>query len=781
MSRSPMAAPTGLAPTPSVELLRSIRRLRVVSNVLCVAAHPDDESTRLLSWLVHHEGVRTAYLSLTKGEGGQNLIGPERAPLLGLIRAQELLAARRIDGAEQFFGGQIDFGYSKSREETLTFWNKERALGEVVAVIRRFRPDVIVTRFAPDEINTHGHHSTSAFLAVEAFEAAADARRFPEQLPHLAPWRATRVVWNWFNLGPLEAPDPAAGFLPIEVGGYDPLLGESYPEMAARSLTMHKTQGFGSSAIRGQATEYFRVLAGAPIDASLFDGIDRSWARVNGGEVLDALLARADADYAFDEPHASVSVLLDALAALDAMPDHPWKENKRTVLCETIAGCAALCATARVDAGQVTAGGSNTVAVSLIVRSPVQVTVDAIRLRLADGMPRVLAQAVTPLSDVLVTVDGRVEWPLCPGDPGAEVDVEATIGGRSFTISRPVLHTWIDPVAGMRWEPVTVVPPVTLNPKLAVVILPDGAPRPLHVRVRASDDNVRGVVRVQAPAGVRVEPIELPFSLARAGAEELLSFTLHDAQSGVVRFVIDGRPAQELIRLDYPHIPPITLTRGAEVKISRFDMTRAGNRIGYIAGAGDEVSQALRQVGYDVTPLTDDVIESSTLSGYDAIVTGIRAFNTSRHLTALMPRLLDYVESGGSLVVQYNTNTALSALNAAIGPYPFTIGEDRVCEENAAVTLRDPTHPVFRHPNRIGPEDFSGWVQERGLCFSTSWDRHYASLISTHDKGEPAKHGGLLVATHGRGRLIYTGLSFFRQLPAGVAGAFRLFANLLAK
>jgi len=775
-----VAPSTWTGPAAAVDQLIAIRRLRVVGNVLCIAGHPDDENTGLISWLVHHEGVRTACFTYTLGEGGQNLIGPERAPLLGLIRAQELLAARRVDGAEQYFGSQPDFGYSKSAEETLSIWNREEALNELVEVIRRFRPDVIVTRFSPDEPNTHGHHTASTQLALEAFALAADPL-FPGKTAALSPWQATRVVWNWFNLGPEVNPPEGLTFLPIEIGDYDPLIGESYPEVAARSLSMHKTQAFGSPPIIGSVTEFVRVLAGAPMSTSIFDGIDRTWGRVPGGEILDGMFERAAAEFTLDRPHASVRLLLEALAVLDAMPDHPWKEQKRQALCETIAGCAALNVSARVDAPLVTPGSASRVSVNVILRSPLPLQVGAVYLRTA-GRTRMLANETTLVCNAAVAIGGDAEWPIELGIAKADVEVVASlVGGNTFSITRPVLHSWLDPVAGERLEPVAVVPAITVNPLSSVLIVPDAEPRTLKVRVRASCSEARGTLRLEAPAGVRVEPPHQSFELPCAGSEQLVSFTLHDTTSDVLRFSIDGLPARELVCVDYPHIPPVSLTREATVKVTRFELARGGTKIGYIAGAGDDVELALCQVGYKVTTLDEEAIECTPLSDFDAIVTGIRAFNTHPRLSALMPRLTSYVEGGGTLVVQYNTNTHMRALTTAVGPYPITIGEDRVSEEKAEVTLREPNHPVFTRPNTIGPADFADWVQERGLCFGAAWDSHYRALISMHDKDEPARNGALLVASHGAGRLVYTGLAFFRQLPAGVPGAFRLFANLLAK
>jgi hypothetical protein len=473
--------------------------------------------------------------------------------------------------------------------------------------------------------------------------------------------------------------------------------------------------------------------------------------------------------------------LLDALAALDALPEHPWKAHKRQALCETIAGCAAVHISAHVDSGQVTPHSRSRLLVRVIRRSRVEATIASVSLRVGTGTPRSLADDIALVHNVPQAIEATIDWPDVAGEVDVAVDLELAIDGRRVAISRPVIHSWIDPVLGERWEPITIVPPVTVNPHLPVLIAADAMPRTLKVRVRASHGSARGVVRAAASGDIDVEPREHAFALESPGAVQVFAFTVRSSASGAIRFLVDGFDAHELIRLDYPHIPPITLTRHADVKVVRFDLARAGERIGYIAGAGDDVARALRQAGYSVTMLLDDVIENGALSEFDAIVTGIRAFNTSRHLSALMPHLLAYVEGGGTLVVQYNTNTMLSALTTAIAPYPFTIGDDRVSEENAEVTFRDPHHPVFTCPNRITPDDFKGWVQERGLCFSQTWDEHFVSLLSMHDTGEPPRNGGLLVGIHGKGRLVYTGLAFFRQLPAGVPGAFRLFANLMAR
>lgn len=774
-SLSVLAASAVVSALPAQQLERGIERVLNGPRVLYVAAHPDDENTRLLAWLVHLQGANAAYLSLTRGEGGQNLIGAEQAPLLGLIRTHELLAARRIDGAEQFFGRQEDFGFSKSHEEALARWGKERALADVVWVVRRFQPDVIVTRFSPEGRDTHGHHTASAILALEAFRVAADPKRFPEQLKWTKPWQAKRIVWNrGFFMGEPSAEEKQTLFA-VDIGGYSPLLGESAPELAARSRSMHKSQGFGAQPQRGQVIEWFKHLAGEPMRDSFFDGTTRP--RVAWG--------------AFDANDPAKS-----LPALLSLP-------QREPLDALIAEAAGVFLDATLGRAEIVEGHEDELTLTVLRRGSARLAVDDVVLRYADGSEVKLnatASADLPENRPLVTKH-KLRWPAplrLPSDgqlgvgravdaPLAQVTAVFTVDGKRFKLSKPVVYAWNDPIAGERRAPLALLPAVSVNPrdKLLLLTRADAPPRALQLRLRATAGAASGSLKVIAPSGVRVEPALVPFQLVAAGAEQVVALTVRGNASGALRFeIVQGKrssPALARTVVDYAHVPVLHVTSPAEVKLVRADVARAGNHIAYVQGAGDDVAACLRLADFAVTELGVDALESTPLEPFDAVVLGVRAFNTHARLAALQPRLLDYVASGGTLVVQYNTNHWLANLDVPVGPFPLHISRDRVTDETAPMTLALPHHPVWHAPNELDARDFEGWVQERGLYFADTFDPRYDAPLETHDPGEPARKGGLLVARHGKGRFVYTGLAFFRQLPAGVPGAYRLFANLLAR
>jgi LmbE family N-acetylglucosaminyl deacetylase len=814
------------------ELARAVERLSVVGSVLYVAAHPDDENTRLLAWLVNEKLVRAGYLSLTRGEGGQNLIGAEQAPLLGVIRTEELLAARGVDGAEQYFTRARDFGYSKTPEETLAIWDRDAVLADLVWAIRRFRPDVIVTRFPPDGRDTHGHHTASAQLAVEAFHAAADPTFHPEQLALAAPWQAKRIVWNkgLFNAPPNE---DLSGFLKLDVSGYNPVLGASYGELAATSRSMHKSQGFGAAPARGPAPEYFKVLAGAPAEHSIFDGIDMTWARIKGADKVAEALRRARTQLNPAQPAASIPALVEAAAALDALPpasgvsalaasDDPWRTQKRAELDRAIAACAGLWTEAFAADFVAVPGGESKVTAVALNRSSAPLTLRAIRFHigaaapieqrvdapLAANQPFQVERALALPADLPLS---NPHWLVDPPEPGhfnvrdpalihlpeppppLSVDFELASGAHVFTVTRPVSFKWTDPVAGERYRPIEILPEVTLNPAAPLLMFPDGQPKELRVTVQAQARAASGEVRPEAPAGWTLEPASISFALKEKGEQQVLTFHAHppahlpkDAASlaATVKLVATagaGAPGTRgVLRLEYPHIPIQTILPPAEVKLVRFELAGARAHLGYLPGPGDEVAASLRQVGYDVTVLSDEALGREPLGRFAAIVVGVRAFNTNPRLAQYHKRLMDYVAAGGRLIAQYNTNNRISKIAGELGPYPFSISQDRVTDENAPVEWADPAPAILRAPNRITARDFAGWVQERGLYFADKWDEHYETPLSLHDPGEPARKGALLIARFGKGTFIYTGLAFFRQLPAGVPGAYRLFANLLA-
>jgi LmbE family N-acetylglucosaminyl deacetylase len=798
----------------AAQVRQALERLQVTGSALYVAAHPDDENTALLAWLANGRHVRTAYLSVTRGDGGQNLIGPDTGTLLGVIRTQELLAARRIDGAGQFFTRAIDFGFSKNPEETLEIWGRERTLGDVVWVIRRFRPDVIVTRFPVEGGGGHGHHTASALLAEEAFAAAADPARFPEQLAYVRPWQAKRLVWNVFRFGGGPA-DTVPGRVRVDIGAYDPLLGRSYTELAGESRSMHKSQGFGSAERRGSFVNTFEHRLGARATADLFEGVDLTWSRVKGAGRLPGLFARAAREFRPERPQGIVPVLLEARAILDGLPADPdtapLVEARRADVDELIRSCLGLWVEAVAAVPTATAGGRGRGAAAAIARNEMPVTLRRVELAGQEGAgARVLATNVAATDTFQVTVpagappsvpywlarpplDGSFEVtdPVAIGSPENPPVLTALftfdVGGKPFALDAPVVHRWVDPVEGERYRDFLVVPPALLRFEQGVTLFPDAGPRTVKVTLTPSGGPARGRVLIGLPAGWMAEPIEARVELG-AAADTTLEFRIRpgpapSAARITATWVPEGAGGRDFSlradELDYPHIPLQALLLPAEARVVRADVRGTGGKIAYLMGSGDAVPEALRQMGWEVTLLTDDDVEQADLSAYDAIVAGVRAYNTRPRLLRQQKRLLDYVAKGGRLIVQYNT--AEGALQERLGPFPFTISRERVTVEGAEVRRLLPGHPLLTSPNRIGDDDFAGWVQERGLYFASPWDPRYETPLSANDPGEPARDGGLLYARHGRGAFIYAAHAFFRQLPAGVPGAYRLFANLVSR
>lgn len=805
----------------AAELLKQLDRLQAVGSVLYIAAHPDDENTAVLATLSKGRNLRTAYLALTRGGGGQNLIGPELGDALAAIRTQELLAARRLDGAEQYFTSAVDFGYSKSAEESLRLWNHDQVLGEVVQRIRAFRPDIILTRFPPDTRAGHGHHMASALLAIEAFQAAADPGRFPEQLKAgLQAWQATRLLWNHYLFSD-DAPKPPAGSVRLDVGAFDPVLGRSYSELAAESRSQHRSQGFGVIAQRGRREETFELLAGQPAKADLFDGVDLTWGRFPGTGPLAALLKEARQTFRPDRPAESLPLLQKAWLALRGLSAEvqaePLVATKAAELQEALAAAAGLWVEAIADRQRVTPGGRLTVQTALLARGGGALGLESLAIErvaptdrrtvearpigepLPDNEPRKATFELTvppeaPLGQPhWLAGPGHESWAGLPESPAPlQLRARLTFPGGGFDVVVPVRFRFRDPVLGERYQPLAVVPAALVNLADGVQMFQGPGAREVRLKVLAGAGAASGRVRLQVPAGWKVEPRELAFTLAGAGAEQEQVFRLwppSDAASGELRAEVDAgggfAPARSLVRLDHPHIPLQTLLPLAKARLERFDLKHNGHRIGYIMGAGDDIPQALRRIGYDVELLTDEALAREDLGRFDAIVVGIRAFNTRAALRTLKERLHAYVAAGGTEVVLYTVNTGFPGINAAmvtdaIGPYPFKVGRKRVTVETAPVRLLRPDHPVFHRPNELTARDFEGWEQERSLYHAEGWDARYTALLGMADPGEPEDAGALIVARHGKGHYVYTGLSFFRQLPDGVPGATRLFANLLA-
>jgi LmbE family N-acetylglucosaminyl deacetylase len=795
------------------EIALALKKLNVVGSALYVAAHPDDENTAFLSWLSRERLVDTAYLSVTRGDGGQNLIGSETGELMGVIRTQELLAARRIDGAKQYFTRAIDFGYSKNPEEALSIWGKDQVLADVVWVIRSQRPDVIVTRFPVTGEGGHGHHTASAQLAEEAFTAAADPNRFPEQLKWVKPWQAKRLLWNLFRFGADAPRKEIPGGITVDLGAYNALLGKSYTEIAALSRSMHKSQGFGSAERRGTFLNDFQSRLGEPAQKDLFEGVDLTWARVPGGETVAPLLKAAENGFRFEDPAASLPALLNTHAALRGLPDSPWKNVKLAELTEVIRSCAGLWVEAVVADPAATPGSEVKVSTMVLNRSSFPLTLASVEvtgqaaptktdLELKRNEPGRKEVVVTlpadspytnpywltapPGKGLYAVSDQRlIGLPEAPAPLVARFVLTAPGAGEGFVLTTPVVNRRTDPVKGEVYRPFEIVPPVTARFDEKVYAFGDAKPKKVTVTLMSALAGSTGTLRLKTEGGFSSLPSEAAFAFSAKGEEKTFTFTVTPPAKGTVRAEMTAEMSlggtavsRSLVRIDYAHLPPLMLFPPAEARLVRLELAVPRGAVGYVMGPGDEIPNALRQVGYDVTLLSDDDLEAGDLSRYATIITGIRAYNTRQRLKSAQKRLLDWTSRGGTLVVQYNTSGEL--VTEQLGPHPFKISRDRVTVEEAPVTFMNPAHPLLNVPNRLGPADFDGWIQERGLYFANPWDPKYETPLATHDPGEPDKPGGLLFTHYGKGAYVYTGYAFFRQLPAGVPGAYRLFVNLVS-
>ena len=811
-----------LSGTPEIEL--ALHKLNVLGSVLMIAAHPDDENTALLAYYARGRSVRTGYLSLTRGEGGQNLIGPEQGDLLGVIRTQELLAARRIDGAEQFFTRAIDFGYSKSPDEALAKWGREKVLSDVVWTIRKFRPDVIILRFSGTARDGHGHHQASAILGKEAFSAAADKNRFPEQLRYVQTWQAKRLMWNVFSFTPEQEKEARAMPHKVEVdtGEFNPILGKSYNEIAGISRSQHRSQGMGAPERRGSSKNFLVTVEGPPADETAFEGIDTGWQRVPGGEAVGKALAEAERAFEPEHPERIIPLLLKARPLLAAIDD-PWARRKLEELDETLALCSGLWLDATADHYALVPGRPVEIQLTALNRSHSRIEAPIYSVVTPQGVvggavfdgPRELPYNEPAGKTLSWTVPSDCEYsqPYWLRHPHAgdtyDIPDQALIGlpdtpllltaeflvnfsGTSVTLKRPVQFRYVDPTEGELTRAVVVVPAVGINLPERVAFFPDEAPKKIEIQVKGNVARAAGELRLELPDGWRAEPSSQSFQMPDADGERVLSFSITPphagAQAGLRAIAkVDGKEISAgMTVISYPHIPPQTLFPNADAKLVRADVKLTGRRVGYVMGAGDQLPEALRQLGCEVTLLSERDLSGGDLGVFDAIVTGVRAYNVRADLRANQERLLEYVHNGGTLIVQYNVAEGgpfggrKTGELARIGPYPLQIGRGRVSVEEAPVKFLEPDHPLLTAPNHISEKDFEGWIQERGLYFASEWDSHYHAILETHDPGEKPQEGGMLMAQYGRGVYIFSAFSWFRELPAGVPGAYRIFANMLS-
>ncbi len=800
-----------LSGTPEIQ--QALKRLNVLGTVLMIAAHPDDENAAILAYFARGRNLRTGYLSCTRGEGGQNLIGSEQGALLGLIRTQELLDARKIDGAEQFFTRAIDFGYTKSADETMRKWGREQTLADIVWVIRQYRPDVIILQFTGGAgRDGHGMHSASAILAKEAFVAAADPKRFPEQLQNAKPWQAKRVLHGFFGRPGMPQPAMPSGPGHVEIlpGDFNPVLGKSYRELAGISRSMHKSQGEGLAQQPGPSRGIFEPVLGEAATKDVFDGVDTTWNRAGLPEA-GKLFEKALREFEPEHPERSIPALLEARKLLRTKQNY-WTAVKLAELDEAIALCSGLWADAEADRYTVTPGDTVNVKLTALNRSPYAFR--SARARLVGAGGNIEADISTAALEynkpqtktVSVSVpasqpysqpfwltkpkDGEayhIDDPLLAGRadtlPVLQAIFEISTETETLSLSRPVRYRYIDRAAGELTRGLVVAPPVAVKLAESVVLFSTSAARTVHVQLYANRENVEGEIKLHLEPGWKSEPAARPFRIGRRGEALELTFQVTppaaEATAKLRATATVGGTAisSGMDVILYPHIPPQTVFPPAEAKLVRTDVQVTAKRVGYIMGAGDQMPEALRQLGCEVTLLGQSDVEQGNFSRFDAIVTGVRAYNTRADLRANLPRLLDYVKNGGTYLVQYNV---MEPGLPPMGPYPFDLSRDRTSMEEMPVTPTDPASPLLQSPNRITARDFDNWVQERGLYFASKWDPRYTTLFESHDPGEGSHPGGTLVARYGKGIYIYSSYSWFRQLPAGVPGGYRIFANLLS-
>lgn len=796
----------------SSEIYKMIQKMNVLGNALYVAAHPDDENTRMITYLSNAELINTAYLSLTRGDGGQNSIGPEQSELLGVIRTQELLSARRVDGGTQFFTRVMDFGYSKSADETLNIWNKDELLEDAIWVIRKFKPDVIITRFPSDKRAGHGQHETSAIIAEEAFEMSADQNIFPDQLKFVDPWQPSRIFVNtgrWWNPNIQESDS----VISMDIGEYDPLTGLSYSELGADSRSQHRSQAFGVTWRRGTSNEYLEFVKGVELKPSLFEGIDITWNRINRGDI-ESDVSEILKKYNFRSPAASIPDLIVLRGKINGIKDKFWKEKKVSEIDEIIMASSGLYLEATsgksylspedtVDIQLEMTNRSNTEIIVLGVNSQAFGYDTLMDVTLENNIPLNLSISKQLKNGVRETSPYWLEKPvknfkyeisdqslkgLAQNPVSLKFDIKLKINNEVISYSVPVVYTWTDRMEGQQYEPLEIGPKLFVEITDGVFIFPDEMEKNITVKLDTRSQAVKGKLSIKLPAGWEIEPEMQDFDLKpfETAFYQYRLFPSKASSKGFIQAVadIEGKDYdRKLVVVEYEHFPRQAIFLPAMAEVVKLDIKKKGSKIAYIKGAGDEVGSNLEQIGYEVTYVDESNIHLVDLQDYDALVFGIMAFNNHIYLRDYNEKFLQYIENGGNVIIQYN-NIRIGTKSPILLPYPIEFSgrsaSVRVSVEDAEVRILKPDHEILNSPNKIITDDFKGWVQERGLYFPVSWDDHYQAVLSSNDPGENALDGGLLVAKYGKGHYIYTSYAWFRQLPAGVPGAYRIFANLIS-
>lgn len=796
----------------SSEIYKMIQKMNVLGNALYVAAHPDDENTRMITYLSKGELVNTAYLSLTRGDGGQNSIGPEQSELLGVIRTQELLSARRVDGGTQFFTRVMDFGYSKSADETLNIWNKDELLEDAIWIIRKFKPDVIITRFPSDRRAGHGQHEASAIIAEEAFDLAMDPNIYPGQLEFVDPWQPARIFMNtgrWWNPNIQESDS----VISLDIGEYDPLSGLSYSELGADSRSQHRSQAFGVTWRRGTSKEYLEFIKGEDLKPELFDGIDITWNRINRRDIASDVSEILD-NYDFRSPAGSIPDLIKLRGKISELEDKFWKEKKLKELDDLIRACAGLYLEATSRKPYLSPEDIVNVTLEITNRSDVDISVVGLTSKalaydttmstgLKNNAPLYINLSKQLKDGVRETSPYWLEKPvrefkyeiqdqnlkgLAQNPVSIEFEVKLKINKEHISYCIPVVYTWTDRMEGQQYEPLEIGPKLFVEITEGVFIFPDEKAKDINIKLDTRNQPAKGNLFVKLPEGWRTEPDKLTFDLMpeETAFYHFKLFPTEESSHGYIQAfaeIEDKEYDRKLVSIEYEHFPKQSIYLPSVAEVVKLDIQKKGSRIAYIKGAGDEVGPSLEQIGYEVTYVDEGNIELIDFEDYEAIVFGIMAFNNHVYLGDYNNDFLKYMENGGNVIIQYN-NIRIGTKSPILLPYPIEFSgrsaSVRVSVEDAEVRILEPDHEILNTPNKISSNDFNGWVQERGLYFPVSWDEHYHAILSSNDPGEEALDGGLLVARYGKGHYIYTTYAWFRQLPAGVPGAYRIFANLIS-
>lgn len=790
------------ATSSAAHITKNINKLRVTTRVLYLAAHPDDENTRLISYLSKGKNIQTAYLSLTRGDGGQNLIGDEKGAYLGIIRTQELLEARKLDGGQQFFTRAVDFGYSKNPTETFQHWNKDSVLADVVRVIRMYQPHIIITRFPPDERAGHGHHTASAILAELAFDAASDSNQFAASANQFGTWSVDQLYWNessWWNKNIAQK---AHQYATVDVGEFDPVLGESYTEIASYARSQHKSQGFGTATKRGATIEYLKLIKGDSTATNPLSGEVSTWAHHTNGKKITKAISKVQKAYTPAQPTKALEPLFALKTLLSEQPKSALVNQKIKDVDQLIIDCSGLWLDFQSNQALLPTSSIQEVTAQAISQHNYPFTLQKVLINnvaVLDSSIQLTNQYTAISQNIhiqktyttpywlenklysdwfLINNRNLIGQPSTPSFCMATFELSCPSG--DITVTRPLKHKWTDRAVGELYRSTHVVNPISVYMEKKVVFSTDSV---IQVRVKAHQEMKNITVSISPDNGVTfLAHQKVPHLVNKQ--EVIISFKLDSvpdytqkltAFAGINAFENYRTGATEIA---YPHIQTQVVNTQAEAKFINQKIRVKRTKIGYIVGSGDEIPNALKNIGCEVTILNPQDITLSTLQQFEGIVVGIRAYNKIPAMTSVAPILNNYVEQGGFVMVQYNTNRGMVTKN--IGPYPITLSRTRVTEEHAQTTLLMPDHEIFSAPNVITQKDFDHWVQERGLYFAGEWDNKYTPLIAWNDTNEPSAEGALLITQHGKGHYVFTGISFFRQLPAGVEGAYKLFANLIS-